>query len=473
MTAEIPLRGDLREHSLPSIFVYLNSQRATGTLKITTSLFTKKVYFVSGDAIFASSTCEDDRLGEMLLKAGKINLEQYEKSVELLKKTNKRQGAILVELGYLTPKDLFWGVKYQVKEIIMSLFGLEEGEYEFIPDDVPKDEVITLKMSLGQLLYEGVKRIDNWTKIQREMPPMDTVLVLSSNPMSLFQEVNLSSDEKEVLSLIDGRRTIKDILNTSRLGSFRALKTLYVLYSLGILVQKGTEEVEPPPVEEVLSEVKIDEETQEFIQEVEEIYRRIDSMSAYEVLGVSPEEDGRQVKRRYYQLAKKFHPDRYYNLQVEGLKEKLTKIFDAITKAYEFIISEEPSAPVQQKEPSKEEQAQEQFRRGVQEYKAGNYWVAAEAFRWATRLDPKTPKYWSHLSLALLKIPNRLKEAEEALLQAVKLDPFNANYYAALGQIYLKAGLKKRATSQFKKALSIDPANDKALKGLRSLEGDG
>ncbi len=112
----------------------------------------------------------------MLIKAGKITMEQYDKSVELLKQTRKRQGAILVELGYITPKDLFWGVKFQVKEIIYSLFQLEEAEYEFIEDEIPQNEVITLKMSMGNLIYEGVRRIDNWTRIRKEMPDTETIL---------------------------------------------------------------------------------------------------------------------------------------------------------------------------------------------------------------------------------------------------------------------------------------------------------
>jgi hypothetical protein len=124
---EISPAGNIKDFSLSNVLAYLNRNRKTGTLIIKTPVFTKKIYLIKGDAIFASSTYEDDRLGEMLIKAGKITMEQYDASVEILKKTGKRQGAILIELGYLTPKDLFWGVKYQVKEIIYSLFQLEDA----------------------------------------------------------------------------------------------------------------------------------------------------------------------------------------------------------------------------------------------------------------------------------------------------------------------------------------------------------
>ncbi len=473
---EIPPKGDLKEYSLPKILVSLNRKKVTGTLKISTELFTKNLYMIKGEVIYASSTYEDDRLGEMLLKAGKINLQQYEKSVELLKSTKKRQGAILVELGYITPKDLFWGVKYQVREIIYSLFQLERGEFEFVEDDLPGEDIITLKMSLGELIYEGVKRINNWTRIQREMPSMDTVLKLTNDPLSLFQEVKLDENDKAVLSLVDGKRTIKDILNTSSIGSFEALKTLYVLYSIGILEESKDSEPVTISVEELMEE--LDEEERQFMQELNELYEQLPKLTPYQLLGVSPDDDEQSIKRSYYRLAKRYHPDRYYSSGREEIKEKLTVIFDAITKAFEQIknektqVVEEPVKAEEQEEIKPvppEQRARQQFMRGVKELREGNYWGAAEALRWATRLDSKQDKYWYHLSLALRHIPKRLKQAEEAMLEALRLNPFKADYYVELGQIYLAAGLKKRAKTQFEKALKLDPTHSEAMNALHSL----
>ena len=232
---EIPLKGNIKNISLPKILTYLHRNRKTGTLVVTTPVFTKKIYLMKGDAIFASSTYEDDRLGEMLVKAGKITMKQYDASVELLKKTGKRQGSILLELGYLTPKKLFWGVKYQVKEIIYSLFQLENAEYVFGEVETPLQEAITLKMSIGNLIYEGVKRIDNWTRIREEMPNTETALKLSTDPVKLFQDVELSSQDKKILSMVNGTKTINELINSSRMSSFEAMKTLYALWSIGII----------------------------------------------------------------------------------------------------------------------------------------------------------------------------------------------------------------------------------------------
>ena len=153
------MEKELKKFHFPQILVDLHRNRTTGTLTVVIPAgATKKVYLDRGNAVFASSTDEDDRLGETLIKLGKITFEQYDRSVELLKETGKRQGTILVELGYLTPKDLVLGVKSQVREIIYSLFEVEDAEYEFDEGQLPNREVITLQMSMGNLVYEGMKR---------------------------------------------------------------------------------------------------------------------------------------------------------------------------------------------------------------------------------------------------------------------------------------------------------------------------
>lgn len=487
---EIPLKGNIRDTSLVKIMVQLNRQRLTGTLSLATASCSKKIYLSEGDVIFASSSFEDDRLGEMLLKAGKISVEQYDRSVEILKITkNKRQGAILVELGYLTPKDLFWGVKYQVKEIIHSMFLVEEGEYFFREGELPTTEVITLRMSIGNLIYAGVSKIVNWTRIRKEMPHTDSVLALSEDPLSLFQDIELSQQDKKILSLIDGKKTLKEIIDSSWLGSFEALKILYVLWSIGMVegqilaeTQTRGSKLEAKAEDRAEERGRLNdiftppsEEDEIMLEKVEALYSRIDSLTMLELLEVKRDDDSETIRRNYYRLAKEFHPDRYFSSTDPSLKIKLTTIFDAITKAYTVMKDDRKREqyfasllkPKQQEgSPASDVRAAEQFREGVADFKKGDFFGAIEKFKWATKLSPKDTNYWSYLSLAYSKVPGRVKEAEEALLTAMKLDPFNAELQSNLGLIYMKAGLKKRAHAAFQKALKIDPRNEKAKKGL-------
>jgi tetratricopeptide (TPR) repeat protein len=407
-------------------------------------------------------------------------MEQCDKSVELLKSTGKRQGAILVELGYITPKDLFWGVKYQVKEIIYSLFQLGEGEYEFV-ENIPPDEVITLKISTNNLIYEGVNKINNLTRIRRDMPDAHTVFALNEDPSGIFRGIDLSPQDARILSLVDGTRNINQVIEQSRTNSFDVMRTLYVLWSTGFITQKespehGLEGQETISVEEIL--ISMTEEEDNLKKRVEELYEKLPRMSPAEMLQADEKTGPEEIKRTYQRMVKEFNPERVLASDDTALKNKITVIFDTITQAYNSLKDEERKMEFSSalgRMPRKEEDTQtvlleEQFRRGVEEFKNGNFWGAAELFKWVTKNNAQNPKAWSYLSLALSKMPHRMKDAEEALLESIKLEPYNGEHFANLGILYLKEGLKKKAERQFEKALKLDPGNAKAKKGLEQAQ---
>jgi len=335
---ELPLNGNIKDFGLPNILVYLNRNRKSGILTVKTPSFTKKIYIHKGDAVFASSTDDDDRLGETLTKMGKITLEQYDRSVEILKKTGKRQGDILVELGYLTPQDVVWGVKYQVKDIIYSLFQLQDAEYEFSERELASAALITLKMSMGNLIYEGVKRIENMNRIRKDLPDMNTVLTLSSDPVSLFQDVVFSSSDKKMLFMVDGKKTLKEIIDSSSSNSFQAMKTLYVLWSTGILEtgQNGSQGAQDTlSLDDMLN--SFHEEEGALLKRINEVYANLSRLDPNELLEIDEQADAETVMNNYFKLVKEFHPDRYLSVHDLSIKDKVIAILEATTKAYSLL----------------------------------------------------------------------------------------------------------------------------------------
>lgn len=163
MKKELPSTGRLKQYSLPQILTYLKEQKKTGVLTFEDKSVKKDIYIKNGNVVFASSSKDTDSLGEMLISRGKITPEQYDKSAELLKGDDKRQGAILVELGYITPKNLFLEVTHQIKEIIFSLFLWEDGKFSF-KESFPSTEIIKLNISLENLIREGIERKESKEK---------------------------------------------------------------------------------------------------------------------------------------------------------------------------------------------------------------------------------------------------------------------------------------------------------------------
>ncbi len=329
---------EVNKFNFPQILLDLHRESKTGTLTVDTADVIKKVYLDRGKAVFASSTDEDDRLGETLIKLGKITIEQYEKSVELLKETGKRQGTILVELGYLTPKDLVLGVKAQVREIIYSLFQVEYAEYEFDERPLPTREVITLQMSMGNLIYEGMKKINNVVRIKRDMPDMDAVLKLNDDPASLFQDIVLTPRDKAMIEMIDGTKTIKEIIDSTPTATFEALKTLYILFVSGFVEEQRnaekSEEREIIPDEMAESPGRAEEA---FEGRVNELFSNLYKMNPHEILGIDETSDEQTIQSNYYKLVKEFHPDQHISSIDPLMLDKLITISEEIQKAYVLL----------------------------------------------------------------------------------------------------------------------------------------
>jgi len=470
------LCGNLKHLPLSDILLGLQRSEKTGILEIRNGAIYKKIYIKNGDIIFATSNQEDDRLGELLLKSGRITLEQYYHSVDEVKRTGKRQGTIFAELGYLKPRELAWAVIQQVEEIILGLFQWVDGEFEFKEGPLPSDETITLKISVGNLIYRGIKRINNFTYFKNLGLSMAAIPDYSDDPMNLFQDIKLEEKEREVLFLIDGRRTIQEILSLSPLDNFRTLKILYGLLSTKIIEYKEENKIKECKLGELIMKEPEGEIDAAFVEKVEGIYNKLNSINYYDILGINENASPDEVRGAYYKKTKEFHPDRHFQLPTGTLKNKLISLFSFLTKAYETLSDQEMrleynknlSSVAITMEERNSEIARAQFIEGKEALRKGSYTEATELFRQAIHNDNSVAVYHFCLGLVLEK-EEKHQDAEKSIITALKLEPSNADYMAELGHIYLKISSDSKAKDIFEEAIKFDPSNERAIEGLQKI----
>jgi tetratricopeptide (TPR) repeat protein len=474
------LTGDLKSFRLSDVLIGIQRLERTGTLYIESSSGNKKVFFKKGDAIFSTTDRESDRMGDMLIQQGKINQEQYRKSSELMLKTGKRHGAALVELGYITPAELIEAVRYQAEKIILDLFYLEDGSFTFKDEPLPNEAVI-LKLSTGSLIYRGIKTIDDIARIKRHSPLKDSIVYFSSNPLSLFQEIKFSEEDRKVLSLVDGQRSINEIIKLSPLTESETLRIIFALFNTQVIevIDKG---VINPAIcaDEICVRPETEEEEDPVIADrIEKLHRNYEQLGYYGVLDISRDATIEEIKRAYHKMAREFHPDRHLYFQSESLKEKLNTVFAYINEAYKALShqkkahqSRPATAPAEppnaEQVKNNQELARTRFREGKSYLNRNNYDQALVLFGQAAYLDKSIPDYHFYYGMTLLK-NKKIKNAEEAIQKAIQLAPENSDYIAELGHIYHDLGFKTRAKNTFEKALKYDPTHKRALEGLSKI----
>jgi curved DNA-binding protein CbpA len=472
---KMSLSGLLKLYTLSDILLDLQRSDFTGILEIENGPIQKSIYIKNGVMVFAFSNQEEDRLGEMMIRAGKLSTDRLYQALGISKATGKRLGAVLVELGFLKPDELILILKYQVEEIILSLFTWEDGEIKFIDGPLP-DELILIKLSAANLIFRGIKRVNKPEYFKNVCPHPDTILYFSNEPLNLFQDIQLAEEDRYVLALLDSKLTLKEITDISRLGRFRTTKIICALIGIRMIEVKGERILDDQTIIRIIKEPRKDIDSA-FIDKVEDFYKRYKYMDYYGILGIDKNSSEEQIRKAYYLFAKEFHPDRHFQTGSETLKNQLNEIFTHVTEAYKILSDPKLKAQYDQTlkvtlaaagMKSETQTARTRFKQGVEAFKRGDFAVAVELFGQAVYIDSRTGEYYYYLGLAYGRL-KRFRDAQKAISKALELEPDNANYIAENGIIYLGLGFHLRAKSVFEKALKLDPHNKKAKEGLSRI----
>jgi hypothetical protein len=228
------LKGNLSALPLPELLIQLRRSTSTGILSVELDGTRKAIYFHDGLVVFATSNSPSDRLGETLLRLGKISVEEYEASLQQISH-GRRQGKVLIEMGAMAPQDLWEGVATQVREIVFSLFEWSAGAFVFESTSMPQKEKVTVSFDPQVLVLEGLRRIDPGGALKGRYP--DPGLILEC--LRDADQSGLEPYEKHILSVVDGHRSVAEICRESEIGEGETQKTLYALFCAGFMRVRG------------------------------------------------------------------------------------------------------------------------------------------------------------------------------------------------------------------------------------------
>lgn len=236
------LRGRLSDVSLPEMLIFLKVSQKTGVLSFVQTGVRKALFFLEGRVVFAASSLSQDRLGEVLLRGGKISADEYLRLSQRIR-GGQRLGKAMIESGVLAPRDLWWGIEQQVREIVWSLFSWEEGSFQFEESDRPRGEKITINLEVEALTVEGIRRISGTGTISNHFVPVDTILERTAK----LSPVPLEPYEEHVLRQVNGKKTVAEICKDSEIGEAETRKVLHTFMAVGVIAVKGRKQAPLDP----------------------------------------------------------------------------------------------------------------------------------------------------------------------------------------------------------------------------------
>lgn len=529
------MAGQIQTNPLPELIREIMAEGLSGALRLARERAKTAVYFDAGEIIYAASNLRVFRLAESA-RRWKM-LDETQLAAFQGKISDLELGAALVETGTLSREMLEALLARQVTELLYQALLWKEGDWDFDPRVRLASET-RVSIHKGKLLLESARRL----------PAEIAGMRLADKEEKLFPEaeapddLNLLPAEAFVLTRIDAGQRIDDVLAVSGLPEAETLHIIYTLALGGFLRrEKWPQELSSevitrgranPVIKEsrITAEPKIaaqreagtvspaktvaPEEQRDEQGELDALFARLSiATDHYQALGIRRSANLAEVKRAYYALAKRFHPDRFRREVDAQRLASIESAFAQIAQAYETLKDkgsravydskllmqekgmrdgqlttasnpakqnlrddqpkargEEPPPAAKSRPEQMTYQAEEIFQRGLSALHQGNSTLAIASLGEAARLAPTEPRYRAHYGQALAKDERLRHSAEAEIKAAIALDTNNATYRVMLAELYSQIGLIKRAQGVLDRALEDDPHNQAAQRLLDKLK---
>lgn len=252
------LEGDLRDFSITEIVQLIGQQFKTGVLNVQHGRKKVEIYFVDGMIVhvFSSHRASKDLLGEILVKAQVITQGQLDQALKIQQETLQYLGEILIDLQLLKKEEVLRVLTNQIYEAIYDLFRWGEGRFRFDLRLVEKYRRIPLGLSPENVLLNVLRILDEWPTIEKKISSPYIVFeklpegeIESGYDIGEFGE-KMSAEAETVHGLVDGERTVQEIVDRSLAGKYNVFDSLVKLEEAGLIRRVG---IQRPSLRDLVS----------------------------------------------------------------------------------------------------------------------------------------------------------------------------------------------------------------------------
>lgn len=248
--------GNLKILPVDEILKILYNSKKSGILHLSQDKERIDFFFDKGEIFRANSENAAHKIGQFLLKRKKVTKNDIELCLKVQKKVDDKFCQIMRSLNLISKEDIEEIMRLRFEEIIFDILKWEKGHFDFEETPLDKESIDLKDTNIKQLSSDIIGKMKQWRSWLSELPPEDAVLFASKTELD-EQEIKITGEVKETISLANGEHTIQDLLDKSSYGKFLTAKTIHelfkknVLLQLGAQVKKGEGAVKPAQVSEI------------------------------------------------------------------------------------------------------------------------------------------------------------------------------------------------------------------------------
>ncbi len=249
-------KGTLKDFKVPDILQLISLQKKTGILTFTSSDGFITLIFEKGLIVGVDSFPKklEMRVGSVLVKQDYISDEMLQRALAIQKRTNQKIGEILLGMGLIGKDTIKESLKTQAVEIILSLFKWKKGEYNFkVMEYLEEGMQIIDPLPTDNLIMEGVQMLDEWPLIKQVVPDDGMIfepVPVDSRSIEIIEEhedypekgkgnkIFLSETEANLLKYVNGKNTVRDLVELGVFTQYKVYKSLYNLVGKSIIKAK-------------------------------------------------------------------------------------------------------------------------------------------------------------------------------------------------------------------------------------------
>lgn len=234
----------------------LGQETFDGVISVDLGTCYKRLYMRQGELVFAASTLMDDRLGEVIYRAGLITLDQLTEAAVQVSRTTKF-GKVLLDNHVFSTAQLWSALKLQVQTIFQSLFlnedlyvqidaGLEPSS-TMVKMDVPTKHLIDDCQSYAEMIKVFRQRVNRNNSISK----VEAVCVRLKAESGTFMG--------DTVDLATANGTVDGFLSHSKLTSLNSVCALFDMIHRHVLQIDGYDAnlrgIEWPGLKEIKSQI--------------------------------------------------------------------------------------------------------------------------------------------------------------------------------------------------------------------------